>query len=147
MRAVVLFVMIALLALLTSCGGEQIDAQPLKTPTAAVVGIQQPQPEPDPEPVPEPEENTGKTAAEALKELSDQDLGTSSTGPKTARSLYPTVQTKGSGTDALKERTRALYKQSYGLDEAVDSDKTLGPRYVDGDNLPEGYDNDDSAGE
>lgn len=141
MRAIGTIAVIAMLLVLAGCGSK-ISAQPLKTPTAAVSS---PVPEPQAAPaVVQDDSETGTTAAEALRELSENDIDVS--GVKSATSLYPDIQVEGSDTDKLKAKTRALYSQSLPLSEAVDADKEFGPRYADGD-LPPGYGDDGSAGE
>lgn len=83
---------------------------------------------------------TGKSAAEALKELQSNPVPVS-TGAKSG-TFYPPVITDATGEDALKAKTRALMTQgTYNPD--VQADSEFGAKYhnSDGDviNLPENY--------
>ncbi|MEM4246881.1 MAG: hypothetical protein QXR48_02490 [Candidatus Woesearchaeota archaeon] len=111
MRKGVVFAVIAMLVLLTACGGNKIQAKPLsaRTPTAAVPVEQTPSPTPASEQAPK------MTAAQAIKELQEQMANTpaiSSTGPKTATTGMPPAPQGLTGKDALLARTRALYSTS-----------------------------------
>ncbi len=83
---------------------------------------------------------TGKTAAEMLKEL--QENPTATTEGAKSGTFYPPITTTATGEDALKEKTRALMTQGT-YDPNVEADDEFGSRYHDnsGDltNLPDKY--------
>ncbi|VVB81779.1 Uncharacterised protein [uncultured archaeon] len=106
-----LIIAVMILMLLVACGskttGKRVaipDTAPkLSGPTGAVAGV--------PTTAPATVE-TGKTAAEMLKEI--QTTGTEAipaTGPKTGN-LYPQINTTATGKDALAERTTAMMRQA-----------------------------------
>jgi hypothetical protein len=85
---------------------------------------------------------TGKTAAEALKEL--QSTGTVPvTGGSKSGTFYPPVTTDATGKDALKAKTRALMSTGTAPPNATKADDHFGARYHNksGDltNLPDKY--------
>jgi hypothetical protein len=84
---------------------------------------------------------TGKTAAEMLKEL--QEEPTITTDGAKSGTFYPPIAVTGTEREALKEKTRALFTQST-YDPNVEADDEFGARYHDSDgdvtNLPENYD-------
>ena len=87
------------------------------------------------------EEKPEKSAAEVLRELqSSGELETESS--EKSGTFYPPVQVKGTGQEALKEKTRALFsKEVYSPN--VDADDSSGAKYHDSDgdpaNLPDNY--------
>jgi len=89
-----------------------------------------------------PTGETGKSAAEALKEL--QATGTTTPSGEKSGSFYPPVITDATGKDALAAKTRALMTQGT-YDPKTDAIGDFGAKYheKDGDptNLPEGYSN------
>jgi len=89
------------------------------------------------------EESTGTTAAEALKELQQSDIDTS-TGGTAVTTIYSGTTSDKSGKDALKEKTRQAFSVGSSTGD-VEADDQFGPRYQD--DLPGEYGNDDSAGE
>ncbi len=141
MNKAVVIAVIAMLVLLAACGNKQMQAKPLKTPNGAVVGLPA---EPTPTTAPEPEPAPTKTAAEALKEFEEQQLTSGTTGAKQGSTGMPPAPTGVTGLDALKARTKSLYKTGSGIGEAVDADREFGSRF---DDLPDDYGNDGSAGE
>lgn len=94
---------------------------------------------------------TGKTAAEALKEL--QATGSVSVPVSGAKSgtFYPPVTSGATEKEALKERTRALMTKGSAVPSSLTKGTLgeFGARYHDSDgdstNLPEGYE--DSSGD
>ena len=103
----VMLVALSLLIMLTACGesevtGRRVAIPDSSTPTAAVVAP------------PQTSSETGTSAAEALADLkSGKPIETTETltnDPKTG-TFYPPVAVTGSGADALKEKTRALFEQ------------------------------------
>jgi hypothetical protein len=140
----VVFTAIALLVFLVACKGKQMEAQPLRAPTG--IPAEEPLPVVAPEPAAAPvEEGSGKTAAEAIKDLQAQ-LTTSApaTGGKT---LYPPAPAGVTGEEALRARTRALYSQGTGVNQITGGVVTDFPDYTKSSNLPGEYGNSGSAGE
>ncbi len=86
---------------------------------------------------------TGTTAAEALKDLSQDDIDAGATAE--GGSIYSGTTSTATGEDALKEKTRQAYSTGLGVGDGVEADDQFGPKYHN--NLPDGYGNDDSAGE
>jgi hypothetical protein len=88
----------------------------------------------------EPSTETGKTAAEMLKELQSNPTLTE-TGEKSG-TFYPPITTDATGEEALKQKTRALFSQQT-YDPNVEADTKTGARYHDSsgepDNLPGDY--------
>ncbi|MCX6709164.1 MAG: hypothetical protein NTW67_05980 [Candidatus Woesearchaeota archaeon] len=141
-----LIIAVMILMLLVACGskttGKRVaipDTAPKLTgPTGAVAGI--------PTKTAEPE--TGKTAAEMLKEFQNPAQDTvQPAGPKIGN-FYPPVTTTATGADALKAKTDALMRQA-GYIPKVDAATDTGAKYhsSDGDltNLPDKYT--DSSGD
>jgi hypothetical protein len=138
MRKVIVLAVIAMLVLLAACGGNQMKAKPLsaRTPTAAAVNEAA---APAPQPTPTPAQDSGVSAADALKELQQQMKNvTISTGPKVATTGMPPAPTGVTGKDALLARTRALMTQSTGVKD-VSGVTTSFPNYQDASNLPKEY--------
>ena len=84
---------------------------------------------------------TGKTAAEMLKELQSNPTAVTEAGPKSG-TFYPPIIVTGTEREALKQKTRALFTQpSY--DPNVQADDDFGAKYHDNDgdvtNLPGEY--------
>lgn len=133
-KRVVLAVIV--LILLVACGdskvtGRRVAIPDSSTPTAAVIAQQS-----------APATETGKTAAEMLKELqSGQTTTVAPTGSKTGN-FYPPITVTGTEREALRQKTRALFSQPV-YDPNVDADDDFGAKYHDGDgdptNLPSGY--------
>lgn len=136
MKKVFALAVIAMLILLVGCKN-QMTAKPLKSsPSAqAATPVQE---------SPAVAEETGKTAAEALKELESGLPQTEAVGAKQATSYYPPAPAGVTGDDALKARTRALYSTSKGMSQPVEADREFGSR---SDDLPQDYGNEGSAGE
>ncbi len=139
-----LIIAVMVLMLLVACGakttGKRVaipDTAPkLSGPTGAVAGI------------PTTPTETGKTAAEMLKEFQNPAQDTAQpAGPKTGN-FYPPVTTTATGADALKAKTDALMRQA-GYIPKVDAETDTGAKYhsSDGDlkNLPDKYS--DSSGD
>ncbi len=84
---------------------------------------------------------TGKSAADVLKDLQDSPTLPTTDGAKSG-TFYPPVAVTGTEREALKEKTRALFTQS-SYDPNIEADDEFGSRYHDssGDltNLPENY--------
>ena len=148
MRRVVVLVMIVMLVILVGCGKKQMEAKPLSTPTANVVGTTEPAPEPEPTPeqttAPAEDESSGQTAAEAIVGLQTELVQTAAEG-RIEGNLYPPAPEGVEGFEALKARTKALMSQSGTTDLDVEADRDFGSRFSDG--LPDGYGDDGSAGE
>ncbi|GEM_PF-2117344 len=92
-------------------------------------------------PTPAPTQmETGKTAAEVLKEL--QTTGTITETNQKSGTFYPPIVTTATGKEALAEKTDALLRQP-GFVPKVDADTDFGARYHTSSgqptNLPEGY--------
>jgi hypothetical protein len=137
MRKVMLAVFIGVLLLLVACEskttGKRVAIPETESKPPAISGaVTAEQPSTG---------ETGKTAAEMLKELQESPESTveeSKTG-----SFYPPVAVTGTEREALKEKTRALFTQS-SYDPNVEADDEFGARYHDSDgdltNLPDNYD-------
>jgi hypothetical protein len=113
MRKVIVFAVIAMLVLLSACGGNQMTAKPLssRTPSGAVA-----LPAAQPEPAAPAAEPT-KTAAEAIKDLKEQMANAPvSSGPKTGSTGMPPAPSGLTGKDALKARMRGLMNQTLDVD-------------------------------
>lgn len=84
---------------------------------------------------------TGKTAAEMLKELQTNPTVIPTSGEKSG-TFYPPIVVTGTEREALKQKTRALFTQAT-YDPNVDADDDFGARYHDSDgdpnNLPDKY--------
>lgn len=141
-----LIIAVMILMLLVACGskttGKRVaipDTAPkLSGPTGAVAGIPTTAPT---------QAETGKTAAEMLKEFQTGTETVPTAGPKTGN-FYPPITTTATGEDALKAKTDALLRQS-GYIPKVDAVTDTGAKYhsSDGDltNLPDKYS--DSSGD
>ncbi len=107
MRKILVLTVIAMLVLLSACGEKQMQAKPLssRAPTAAATT------EPAPEPTPELEPSTGKTAAEAIKELQIPPVVPTTSTVKQATTGLPPAPEGVTGKDALAARTHSLYSQ------------------------------------
>lgn len=87
---------------------------------------------------------TGKTAAEALRELQSMEgiQAISEPGQKSG-TFYPPITTEATGKEALAAKTDALMRQSAPFTLNVEADKDFGSKYHDGDgdlkNLPGEY--------
>ena len=141
MRRVAFVVLISVLLLLAACGskttGKRVaipDRQPQVKAPAGITGAVAVEPEPS------STGELGKSAAEALKELQDSP-SIPTEGPKSG-TFYPPITVNSTGQDALKEKTRALFKQPV-YDPNVNASADFGSRYhsSDGDstNLPDNY--------
>ncbi len=126
---------VIVLVLLVACGeskvtGRRVAIPDSSTPTAAVVA----------KPVAQDAE-TGKTAAEMLRELQSGQTITASSGEKSGN-FYPPITVTGTEREALRQKTRALFSQPV-YDPIVQADDDFGARYHDNDgdptNLPSGY--------
>ena len=88
-----------------------------------------------------PTGETGKSAAEVLKELQSSPSAPVASGEKSG-TFYPPITTDATGKDALKEKTRALFMQNVSVPN-VQADDEFGARYHDNDgdvtNLPDKY--------
>jgi hypothetical protein len=138
MRKVIVLAVITMLVLLAACGGNQMKAKPLsaRTPTAAAVNEAA---APAPTPQPTPAQDSGVSAADALKELQQQMKNvTISTGPKVATTGMPPAPTGVTGKDALLARTHDYMTQSTGVTGVTDVITTF-PNYHDESNLPTEY--------
>ena len=135
---------------LVSCGGGEVQAtqrtvdKVLDTPTgAAVEQITQVKTEDTGE--------TGTTAAEALQELTQDDITATSSGGAEGGSIYSGTTSDLTGEDALAEKTRQAYSTGIGVGDDVEADDQFGPKYHtsggSSTNLPNDYGNDGSAGE
>jgi len=142
-----LIIAVMILMLLVACGakttGKRVaipDTAPkLSGPTGAAAGIPTAAPK---------QAETGKTAAEMLKEFQNPSQDTvQPAGPKTGN-FYPPVTTTATGADALKAKTDALMRQA-GYVPKVTAETDTGAKYhsSDGDltNLPDKYT--DSSGD
>ncbi len=136
MNKAVILTVIAMLVLLTACGGKQLEAKPLssRAPTAAVIS--------EPEPAPAPEQTSIETAAQAIVRLREQMQNvqpiTKTSSLKEGNTGMPPAPAGVTGKDALAARTRALFSKSTGISEAVDA-ITAFPDYSKESNLPEEY--------
>jgi major membrane immunogen (membrane-anchored lipoprotein) len=139
MKRVIAVVTICILLLLVACEskttGKRVaipETSGPKVPSGAAT-IEAPEPEQTTE--------TGKSAAEMLKELQSSPTATVDDGTKSG-TFYPPVTVTGTEREALKEKTRALFTQST-YDPNVEADDDFGARYHDGDgdlkNLPDDY--------
>ena len=148
-KATVLTV-IALLVLLAACGGKQMAAKPLaksSTPTGDVVHSTAPTTIVKPT---TQDTSSGKTAAEALKEMQQAQLQqTAASVPKTGVTVFSApanasiAKTKGDARKLLLARTRAAFKTGEALSTAVKASTASGPRYHSSSgevrNLPKDY--------
>lgn len=142
MKKTGVILVILMLMFLAGCGGKA-DTKPYTPPVTGNV-VEETETAPS-EPVEqEPSEPEGPTAAEALKDLTQDDIDVETSSAKSASSLYGGITVEGEGKDAFKAKTKALYRQSSPVGEDIDADREFGSRF---DNLPSEYDNDDSAGE
>ena len=84
---------------------------------------------------------TGKSAAEVLKDLQDSPTLPTADGAKSG-TFYPPIQVTGTEREALKEKTRALFTQSTS-NLNVEADDEFGSRYHSSSgeltNLPDNY--------
>ena len=104
-----MLVALSLLIMLTACGepevtGRRVAIPDSSTPTAAAVAP----------PTSSPNTETGISAAEALADLkSGESIETveTTTSDEKSGTFYPPVAVTGTGKDALKEKTRALFQQ------------------------------------
>jgi hypothetical protein len=142
MKKAVLFAVIAMLILVAACGKTQtakpLSQRPAVEQPAAVAEA------PSESSVVVEDESSGKTAAEALAELEQQMIADGTSGLKTGSTGLPPAPAGVTGKDALTARMRSLYKQSSPVTGGVTADTRQGSI---SDNLPDDYDNDDSAGE
>ncbi|HLF54823.1 MAG TPA: hypothetical protein VI612_03825 [Candidatus Nanoarchaeia archaeon] len=126
---------VIVLILLVACGeskvtGRRVAIPDSSAPTAAVIAQQSAPAE------------TGKTAAEMLKELqSGQTITIAQTGSKTGN-FYPPIAVTGTEREALRQKTRALFSQPT-YDPNAEAEGEFGAKYHDNDgdpsNLPSGY--------
>ena len=118
----VMLVALSLLIMLTACGepevtGRRVAIPDSSTPTAAVVAP----------PSTSASIETGTSAAEMLEDLKNGESieTTETTDDPKSGTFYPPVAVTGTGEDALKEKTRALFKQEI-YTPTVDAVKELG---------------------
>ncbi|MBI4145941.1 hypothetical protein HY489_01235 [Candidatus Woesearchaeota archaeon] len=90
--------------------------------------------------------SSGKSAAEALKELKTTGTVPTNSNAKSGN-FYPPITTSATGAEALKQKTRALFNQSVYSPQVSGTEKDFGAKYHsdDGDptNLPSGYTDND----
>ncbi len=136
MKKILVLAVIAMLVLLSACGGNKIQAKPLssRAPTAAATTPQPPAPA-------APEPTSGKTAAEAIKELEIPPVVPKTSTVKQATTGLPPAPTGLTGEDALKARTKALYSTGSGVPGSLLTGGAITnlPNYHDESNLPEEY--------
>ncbi len=132
-KRVVLAVIV--LVLLVACGeskvtGRRVAIPDSSAPTAAVIAQQS-----------SPSAETGKTAAEMLKELQSSPTTITQTGEKSGN-FYPPIAVTGTEREALRQKTRALFSQPT-YDPNTEAEGDFGAKYHDNDgdpsNLPSGY--------
>lgn len=144
----VMLLLLFSLALLSACGGETVSRKSALNgggPTGAVVGVDSYEPKSPSAPVPTGE--TGKSAADALKEIKQTGTVEQETSGDDG-TFYGNIETDKTGKDALKEKTRALMSKSAPVEGITDVVRDLGgAKYHDDDgsatNLPDEYSDSD----
>jgi hypothetical protein len=132
------FALLSSLLLLAACTS-QLEAQPISEPESMPI-----EETPAPTPEPAPAEPT-KTAADAIKEL--QQTPAPAPTVKQGSTLYPPAPGNVTGVDALKARTRSLYSQGASVGTIEGGATSEFPDYTKSSNLPQGYGNENSAGD
>jgi len=129
MNRVFVAVSISLLLLLVACGESETVGKRVSVPQTSQQSTQEvSQPSsPITAAVVVDTVETGKTAAETLKEFQDNPTTQVVSGSKEGN-FYPPITTDATGKDALKEKTRALFQQEI-QDLNVDADDQFGARY------------------
>jgi len=142
-KRVVAILAICLLLLLVACEsktvGKRVAIPKSSGPTAAIVA----QPAQQETQSTAPNIETGKTAAEMLKELqANPETITTVSGDKSG-TFYGQVVVTGTEREALKQKTRALFSQSIYVPTVTNVERDFGSKYHDSDgdptNLPENY--------
>ena len=143
-------IVLTMLLLLAACGGSKIKAKPLSSRSPTGAAVLEPSSEPattsaPAAPVEESapaEESSDVTAADAIQDL-QQNIQETNLQDNTAN-FYPQAPEGVEGHDALKARTKLLMQQTVDIDLGIEADQKFGSRF---DDLPDDYDNDQSAGE
>lgn len=142
-RAVAIAI-ICFLLILAACEsktvGKRVAIPKSSGPTAAIVA----QPETETQTTTIQNTETGKTAAEMLRELqaNPETLTTAVSGEKSG-TFYGQVVVTGTEREALKQKTRALFSRSINAPTVTNVERDFGSKYHDSDgdpiNLPDKY--------